>query len=96
MSEIELHFQDVFSGEEIEILLNDMVVAKRSMKTRFQTGLAHIEKLNVDLGDEIEVRVAGQSSGDSIKVLQNIYDYRITMSNASINIEASKDRLRYL
>jgi len=99
MSEIELHFQDAFSGETIQILLNGKLIAERAMKTRYQTGLAHIEKLDAKAGDEIEVRVAGSAVDSKIKVVNsdnNTKNYKVIMKSGRISIDYSKDPLLYL
>lgn len=50
---VELHFQEIFSGEHIDIVVDGEVRAQFVAKTRFQTGLAHIE--TIELYDEQEV-----------------------------------------
>ncbi|MGE0280611.1 MAG: hypothetical protein AB7P20_08365 [Rhizobiaceae bacterium] len=99
MSEIELHFQEAFSGETIQILLNGKLVAERSMKTRYQTGLAHIEKLDAKPGDEIEVRVAGKGISSKVNIVdsdKNTSNYKVIMKDGRIFSEYSKDPLLYL
>lgn len=54
---IEIHFQEIFSGERIEVLAGGVVVAEIKAKTRFQTGLAHIERLRLHEGEEVTLRI---------------------------------------
>lgn len=54
---IEIHFQEVFSGERIEVLAGGAIVAEITAKTRFQTGLAHIERLRLRDGEEVTLRI---------------------------------------
>lgn|GEM_PF-1973854 len=54
---IEIHFQEIFSGERIEVLAGGAIVADITAKTRFQTGLAHIERLRLRDGEEVTLRI---------------------------------------
>jgi len=69
------------------------------MKTRYQTGLAHIEKMDAKAGDEIEVRVGGKPTGSKINVVnsdKNTINYKVTMKDGHVFIEYSKETLLYL
>ncbi len=58
---LELHFQEGFDGEDIEILVGGRVVARMRLRTRMQTGLAHIEKLmlsNDEAKREVQIAIA--------------------------------------
>lgn len=50
---IEFHFQEIFCGERIDIMINDEIQAQVMAKTRFQTGLAHIETIELCDGEEV-------------------------------------------
>ena len=54
---IEIHFQEIFSGERIEVLAGGAIVADVTARTRFQTGLAHIERLRLHDGEEVTLRI---------------------------------------
>ena len=54
---IEFHFQELFTGERIDLLAGDRVLARFVANTRFQIGLAHIERLELADGDEVTVRI---------------------------------------
>lgn len=54
---IEIHFQEIFSGEHIEVSAGGTVLADVTAKTRFQTGLAHIERLRLHDGEEVTLRI---------------------------------------
>ena len=56
-SAFEFHFQEIFTGERIDILTGDEVRAQVVAKTRFQTGLAHIETLELCDGEEVTLRI---------------------------------------
>lgn len=55
--QIELHFTEGFSGEEISILVEGRIVAEFSAQTKLQTGLAHIEMLDLPDGEEVVVKI---------------------------------------
>lgn len=65
---LELHFQDGFSGETIEVLVDGEVRARFQAKTRYQIGLAHIEKVSVEPGQRLEVRLAESGTAVSVPV----------------------------
>lgn len=44
---VEFHFQGIFSGEEIDIVVDDEVMAQVVAKTQIQTGLALIETIEL-------------------------------------------------
>jgi hypothetical protein len=54
----ELHFQEWFTGEPVEIVVNGAVVARLEARTRAQISVAHVEKLVLSPGDEVTIRVA--------------------------------------
>lgn len=53
---LELHFQDGFSGDAIEVLLEGHVVASFTARTRTQINLAHVERLEVRPDQRITIR----------------------------------------
>lgn len=55
MMKLELHFTEGFSGQEISIHVADRIVAEFSAQTKFQTGLAHIEMLDLRDGQEVVI-----------------------------------------
>ena len=54
---IEFHFQEIFRGERIDIMTGDEILAQVTAKTRFQTGLAHIETLELCDGEEVRLEI---------------------------------------
>lgn len=58
---IEIHFQEYFDGEPVEVRINNRQIAAFPATTRYQIGLAHIEKVKIDDGDQVTVVVAGQT-----------------------------------
>jgi hypothetical protein len=66
---VELHFQDGFSGESIEVLVDGEVRAVFTAKTRYQINLAHIAEVDLKPGQELAIRV--ENAGDTIKLPSN-------------------------
>lgn len=54
---IELHFREGFRGVQIDILSGRQLLTQVFAKTRFQSGLAHIESLNLHDGDEVRLLI---------------------------------------
>jgi hypothetical protein len=89
---IELHFQELFSGEHVEVLHNGRTVAAFAAKTRMQIGLAHIEHLDVVDGDTVAVVVEGQRievplAPDADRYLVRLADGTTSITPASGVIE---------
>jgi hypothetical protein len=63
---VELHFQDGFSGESIEVLVDGEVRAVFAAKTRYQINLAHIAKVDLKPGQKLAIRV--ENAGDTIEL----------------------------
>lgn len=57
--EVEIHLQEVFSGETVWLTVDGRDRARLEARTRFQTGLAGIETLRVHEGEEVTIRVDG-------------------------------------
>lgn len=55
----EIHFTEGFTGERVEIRLGQDLVDDTVLKSRFQTGLAHIATLDASEGDEVVIAVEG-------------------------------------
>ncbi len=62
----ELHFQEGFTGEAIEIRLDGKLVKTIKPKTRMQTGLAQIETIDAAPGQKVAVRA--EESGESAEL----------------------------
>lgn len=56
---VEVHLQEVFSGETVRLAVGGRDRARLEARTRFQTGLAGIETLTVHEGEEVTIRVDG-------------------------------------
>lgn len=54
---IELQFTEGFTGQKISIRIEGEIVADFTAQTKFQTGLAHIEVLDLQDGEEVTVTI---------------------------------------
>lgn len=52
---IEIHLQEGFRGESVVIEIDDAVLARLEPRTRFQLGLAHIERANAAVGQLLRI-----------------------------------------
>ncbi len=84
---LELHFQEGFCGEDVEIIIGGRVVARLRVETRLQTGLAHIEKLLLSK-DQQEVQITIAELGQVRSVRAADVD---TGSGADVKIGAKVD-----
>lgn len=54
---IEIHFTEVFSGQGAQLLIPDQDPITLTLQTRFQTGLAHVETLELSDGKEVHLKL---------------------------------------
>ena len=95
MAEVALHFQEGFSGETVQILVNGEPIGERSLKTRNQIGLAHMERIEVSSGDQIEIKIAGLS-GAKVKIVYAPSSIKINLVDKKLIVEQTNEELRYL
>jgi antitoxin (DNA-binding transcriptional repressor) of toxin-antitoxin stability system len=60
MREIELHLQEGFAGEAVEVTLDGAPLARVVARTRMQLGLAHVERLQARAGQVLALAIAGR------------------------------------
>lgn len=92
---IELHFQEGFEGEQIEILRNGTVAAAFPAKTRYQISLAHIEELAIAENDEVVIRIKGGAM-KIVPLVNGITQYRVNLVDNSLQVEPARDRQTYM
>jgi hypothetical protein len=54
-AKFEIHFQEGFDGNDVSILLNDEEIQHKSMTTRMQTSLAHLQNVDANPGDVVTI-----------------------------------------
>jgi len=52
---VEIHLQEGFRGDRVVVHLDDVVRAKLTPRTRLQTGLAQIERLDARVGQTVRI-----------------------------------------
>ena len=63
---VELHFQDGFNGESIDVLVDGGVRAAFTAKTRYQINLAHVAEVDLKPGQKLAIRV--ENAGDLVEL----------------------------
>ena len=52
---IEIHLQEGFRGESVAIEIDGVAIARLQPRTRFQLGLAHIERVTAAAGQSLRI-----------------------------------------
>lgn len=66
--DFEFHFKEGFTGQTLEIVSSGRVRATVTARTRLQIGLAHIETIELDDGEEVLIREKSTNTETSIRV----------------------------
>ena len=93
---IELHFQEGFSGEAVEVRVAGKAAAHFVARTRVQTGLAHIEKLELADGTTVRITMPATGAEASFKVSKASPHIVVNVVNQKLNVEAKKESPGYL
>lgn len=91
---IELHFQEDFAGEPVEVRINSREAAAFTATTRYQIGLAHIEKLSIDANDKVTVLVGSQSL--AVPLAADVDTYVVRLTAGVLSIDPAKDPPTYV
>jgi len=95
-TQIEFHFQETFSGERIDIVTGDSVRADVVATTRFQTGLAHIEKIPLYDQEEVTLLIKELNLEASLRVDITKPFVRVNMRNGQLHVDKTSTRPGYL
>ena len=93
---IELHFQNGFSGETVEIEVDGRVASSFTARTRYQINLAHIEAVELTRGQEVVVRLPDLGISVRIPAAGSRKYYEISKSDEQIHVNATDDLPKYL
>ena len=93
---IELHFQEGFSGEAVEVQVTGKAAAHFVARTKVQTGLAHIQKLELADGTTVRITVPATGAEASVKVSKASPHIAVNLVNKKLDIEAKKESPGYL
>lgn len=66
--DIEVHFQEGFVGQQIDISVDGQLMISFEARTRFQTGLAHIEPMTVREDQVVAIAIDELGIRDSFHI----------------------------
>ncbi len=95
-TQYELHLQEGFSGEGVEVLVDGETVAEFEARTRMQIGAAHVEKLTLDPGQTVTVRIRDRDIQGSITATSGKHFIIVNMSGSLLNMKSSDERPGYI
>jgi hypothetical protein len=93
---IELHFQEGFTGDDVDIYVEGKPVAHFAARTRLQTGLAHIETLDVPVGATVEIAIPARGCRNRISITKETSHVTINLEDQQLRIQSSKETPGYL
>lgn len=93
MRAIEIHFQEHFAGEPVEVRINGRPVAGFAATTRYQVGLARIEKLEIGEGEDVTVVVSGQAM--RVPLAGDVDVYVVRLADGILSIEPARGAIGY-
>ena len=96
----ELHFQEGFLGQKIEVLLDDRRVAEVAPRTRPQIGLAIITKITAQDGQKVTVMMVSEQS-DGNDTVSAVFDRQkpyltLNLVDGSLTVRATDTLPGYL
>lgn len=92
----ELHLQDGFAGETIEILVNGENRAEFRAKTRYQINLAHVEEVDLEIGDTLTVRIKDTALAAEQKIERVHRFYVISKRADDLLVNPTDEPQRYM
>ena len=95
-STFEFHFQEIFTGERVDMMTGKEVRAQIEAKTRFQTGLAHIETLQLRDGEEVVIAIGKVNLKATVKVDVTKPFVTVKMVDGALQVENTDTRPGYL
>jgi hypothetical protein len=93
---VEFHFREGFRGVRIDILGGGRVLAQVLAKTRFQSGLAHIEILELHDGDEVQLLIGELNLETDIKVDATRPFVLVELMDGNLRVEDTATRPGYV
>jgi hypothetical protein len=95
-TQYELHLQEGFSGEGVEVLVDGEIVAEFEARTRMQIGVAHVEKLALDPGQTVTVRIRDGDIQGSITATAGKKFIIVNLSGSLLSMKNSDEMPRYI
>ena len=83
---VEIHFQEGFSNEKAQLLVDGDVVEEFSLSTRFQLGMAAIKKVDAASGTKVQVVLPDRNIRQQVPVSHpyvkvSLEDGKLTISH---------------
>lgn len=93
---VEFHFVEFFSNDRIDISVGDEVRSQVVATTKFQTGLAHIERLELHDGEKVSLRIEESNLETTLKVDINAPFIIVRLTDRQLRAEAAPTSPGYL
>ena len=93
---VEIHFQELFQGEPVDIVVGGEVRARVEPRTDFATALAHIEPIEVREGEEVTLRIADGDVEASVRVDASTPFVVATLSQGRLTLRRTETRPGYV
>lgn len=94
--DFELHFQEGFSGESVVVEVDGLPVSRFTANSRFQTGLAHIERVQITDGSEIKIAIPAAGAKATIKASRLTPYIVINLKDKRLLLEANAESPGYM
>lgn len=93
-----IHFQEGFAGEAVELWQGRKRLGEWPMRTRLQTGVAHIESLELKPGTELRLAMPATGVKASLKAPQTggAHVFLVNFDGQELRITEAEDEPGYL
>jgi hypothetical protein len=94
--EYQLHFQEGFSGETVQVSVGGTELVRFVATTRQQIGLAYIERLQLSPGETVQISIMTKGISESFVLKKGEYHVCINLVQDKLEIISSKKSPGYL
>ncbi len=92
---IELHFQDGFDDDTVDVLVDGASIAAPTLKTKHQLGLAHIQPVALDDGQTIALLLHGADAPVRVPRIEGVDAYVVRKVGPALTIAPADRDLFY-
>lgn len=92
----EIHFQEGFSGQHVVVAVDGEVRLEFEARTRFQTGLARLERIRLDPGQVVSVAVSEDDVSDEYQVDEDVRWIAVNLVDNHLSIRPQKSGPGYV
>lgn len=93
---VEFHFQEGFRGETVTVESGGKHLVQAALRTRLQTGLAHIEKADLAVGQTVVVAIPELQLEAKYTIAGNDRWITVNVADRSLTIRSVPDRPGYV